>query len=92
MILKNKINYLLIISAKFCEVFCLCEVCVVHDATATEVTHDVIPGDGHGVLVIADRVVLSQGVCQEVLSWLVNVAFLEHDSQDNNCNLNRKKD
>ena len=72
------------------EVFVICEVCVVIDAAALEVVHYVIPGEGHGVLVVADSVVVPQGVRQEFLGLLVNVGLLEYNSQDNNCNLKRK--
>ena len=72
------------------EVFDICEVFVVIDAATLEVAHDVIPGEGHGVLVVADSVVVFQGVRQEFLGMQVNVAFLVYNSQDNNCNLKRK--
>ena len=72
------------------EVFDICEVFVVIDAAALELAHDVIPGEGHGVLAVADSVVVFQGVRQEFLGLQVNVAFLVYNSQDNNCNLKWK--
>ena len=62
---------------------------MIHDATALEVAHDVVPGEGHRVLVLGGGVVLGQGVRQEALGCGVNVAPFVHDCQDNNCNLKR---
>ena len=46
-----------------------------------------VPGVSHGVPVQGDGVMRLQGVRQEALRPVINVAFFIHDGQDNNCDL-----
>ena len=66
---------------------CPFEVSGVHDAAALEVFHELVPGVSHSVLVRGGGVMLLQGGRQKAFCFVVNVAFLVHDGQDNNCDL-----
>lgn len=69
----------------------LLEVCVVVHAAALELGHDGVPGDGDGVGLVRSRVVLLEGVLQEVLQLLFCLCLV-NSSQGASSHLQHEDD